>query len=396
MRIAYFDCFSGASGDMILGALISAGWPAAALEATLAQLGASDYRLIVSPVVKQGLAAVAVSFDLPDQPAERRLGELLDMVAGSALPEATKSDALRVLRRLGEAEARVHGANTTLEDLRFHELGSLDTVFDVVGTVAGLTALGVSAVSVSPLNLGGGCVQTAHGLLPVPAPAVAELVRGLPVFGGTAADGELLTPTAAALLSTLGTAFGPLPPLTVDCIGCGAGHKEGRAPNVLRLWLGDVPHAHAVDQVHLIETNIDDMNPEFYGPLMDQLFAAGALDVYLTPVIMKKSRPGVVLGVLCAPEQSAALGDILFAETTTLGIRSSTLTRRKLDRNDVVVNTSYGPIRLKVGRRHGQIMTIAPEFEDCRRAATAHRVPLKAVYEATQRAFHEQHGRDRP
>jgi uncharacterized protein (TIGR00299 family) protein len=234
-------------------------------------------------------------------------------------------------------------------------------------------------------------VKTAHGLLPVPAPAVAELVRGLPVYGGSPADGELLTPTAAAVLCTLGASFGPLPPMRVSAIGLGAGERDRETPNVLRFWVGEAD-AEVSDTVHLLVANIDDMNPELYGYLLERLLAAGALDAYLTPIIMKKSRPGVVLAALTVPERSADLEEIIFAESTSLGIRRSVMTRNKLERSQTVVQTIFGPIRIKIGKRSGRVVTVAPEFEDCQAAAKAHNAALKTVYQAAQQAFHESSG----
>lgn len=392
MKIAYFDCFSGASGDMILGALVAAGWPAGELEATLQCLGVPGARVVVSSVVRQGVPATHVKFELPPGPSERRLGELLDLLARSSLAELTKSTAERTLRRLGQAEANVHGLSGSLEEITLHELGSLDTLFDVVGTVAGLAALRVDVVQVSPIRLGGGLVHTAHGALPVPTPAVLELVRGLPVYAGEDSDGELLTPTGAVLLATLGTQFGPSPTMILDSIGTGAGGRQRRVPNVLRLWLGSMPDSDTGDEVALLETNIDDMNPEFYTPLMEHLFVAGALDVYLTAITMKKGRPGTTLSVLSSPETAATLSGIIFAETTTLGIRTSRLVRQKLERREQGVETPYGVVQMKVGLRAGQVLTAKPEFEDCRRIAEARQVPLRVVYEAAQRAFADMRG----
>jgi uncharacterized protein (TIGR00299 family) protein len=332
MRIAYFDCPSGASGDMVLGALVDAGCELGALEAALASLGVEGWRLEARAVERGGLRGTHLV--VRTDPARRfhTLDDMLRPIARSTLPDAVKTRARAVLQRLAEAEARVH--QVPVDAVHFHEVGDLDTLVDVVGSVAGLDALGVDRVHVSPLPIGGGTVQTAHGRLPVPAPATAELLRGFPVYdNGVAA--ELVTPTGAAILTTLGTP-GRLPAMTLERIGWGAGTRELPVPNLLRVLVGQTapgdPEPGEVETLVSVETTIDDMSPQLYEPLVERLLAAGALDVYLTPVVMKRSRPGTVLTALAPPELADRLAEVLFRETTTIGVRWSEIRRRRLPR----------------------------------------------------------------
>jgi uncharacterized protein (TIGR00299 family) protein len=304
-----------------------------------------------------------------------------------------------VLRRLAEAEAQVH--RVPVEAVHFHEVGELDTLIDVVGSVAGLDGLGVERVHVSPLPLGGGSVQTAHGRLPVPAPATAELLRGFPVYdNGVAA--ELVTPTGAAILTTLGTPA-RLPSMTLERIGWGAGTRELPVPNLLRLLVGDAVPASAdageVETLVAVETTIDDMSPQLYEPLIERLLGAGALDVYLTPVVMKRSRPGTVLTALAPPEVGERLAEVLFRETTTIGVRWSEVQRRRLPRELVRLSTTVGPVTFKISRLGGRVVTVTPEFEEVRRIADAQGRPVREVLEAVRleglRALESGHGIER-
>jgi uncharacterized protein (TIGR00299 family) protein len=381
VKIAYFDCASGASGDMVLGALLDAGLELAALEAALATLKVDGWRLEARPVERGGLRGthLAVRTD-----AGRRFHTLADMlrpIERSTLPDAVKARAEAVLRRLAEAEARVH--RVPAEAVHFHEVGELDTLVDVVGAAAGLDALAVERVHVSALPLGGGTVETAHGRLPVPAPATAELLRGFPVYdNGVAA--ELVTPTGAAILTTLGTPD-RLPAVTLERIGWGAGTKELPIPNLLRVMIGHAtsPSAEEADVETLVavETTIDDMSPQLYEPVVERLLAAGALDVYLTPVVMKRSRPGTVVTALAVPGLAERLAESLFRETTTIGVRWSEVKRRRLPRELVRVPTAAGPVTFKVSRLHGRVVTVTPEFEEVRRLAEAQGRPVREVLE---------------
>jgi uncharacterized protein (TIGR00299 family) protein len=309
---------------------------------------------------------------------------MLRPIERSALPDAVKARAAAVLRRLAEAEAHVH--RVPVDAVHFHEVGELDTLIDVVGSVAGLDRLGVEQVRVSPLPIGGGSVETAHGRLPVPAPATAELLRGFPVYdNGVAA--ELVTPTGAAILTTLGTP-GRLPAMTLERIGWGAGTRELPVPNLLRLLVGETAPAGAepggVETLAAVETTIDDMSPQLYEPLVERLLAAGALDVYLTPVVMKRSRPGTVLTALAPPELAERLAEVLFRETTTIGVRWNEVRRRRLPRELVRIPTSAGPVTFKISRLGEEVVTVTPEFEEVRRIADAQGRPVREVLETVR------------
>jgi hypothetical protein len=384
MRIAYFDCPSGASGDMILGALVDAGCRVDTLEAALAGLRLEGWRLEATAVDRGGLRGTHLV--VRTDPARRfhALDDMLRPIERSTLPDTVKARAGAVLRRLAEAEARVH--RVPVDAVHFHEVGDLDTLVDVVGSVAGLDALGVERVHVSPLPIGGGTVETAHGRLPVPAPATAELLRGFPVYdNGVAA--ELVTPTGAAILTTLGTP-GRLPAMMLERIGWGAGSRELPIPNLLRVLVGEVTPVEAeageVETLVSVETTIDDMSPQLYEPLVERLLAAGALDVYLTPVVMKRSRPGTVLTVLAPPELADRLAEVLFRETTTIGVRWSEVRRRRLPRELVRLSTTLGPVTFKISTLGGRVVTVTPEFEEVRRIADAQGRPVREVLEAVR------------
>ena len=295
-----------------------------------------------------------------------------------------KDRAEALFRRLAEAEAAVHG--TSPEEVRFHEVGAVDSIVDIVGGVCGLSWLRADRFMASPLNLGGGSVTMSHGTFAVPPPATARLVHGVPVYSD--GDGELLTPTGALLVTAHAGAYGPLPPLRIEAVGHGAGSRDtsGR-PNVLRLIVGDEAAPSAVERVLVLETEIDDMAPQLYGPLMDRLLATGALDVFYTPIQMKKGRPGMLVTVLCDPERREALEEVLFSETTTLGVRRQEWDRTALERDRVMVETTHGPVAIKVGRRGTRVYNAQPEFEDCRRAAEARGVPVKEVWAAALSAY---------
>ena len=385
MRIAYFDCASGASGDMVLGALVDAGVELGALEAALATLKVDGWRLEARAVERGGLRGTHLSVRTDSARHFHALGDMLGPIERSTLPDAVKRRSEAVLRRLAEAESRVH--RVPVDAVHFHEVGELDTLVDVVGAVAGLDTLGVEQVHVSPLPLGGGTVDTAHGRLPVPAPATAELLRGFPVYdNGIAA--ELVTPTGAAILTTLGTP-GRLPPMTLERIGWGAGSKELPIPNLLRVLVGQPTEASPADAdvetLVAVETTIDDMSPQLYEPLVERLLAAGALDVYLAPVVMKRSRPGTVLTALAPPDLAERLAETLFRETTTIGVRWSEVKRRRLPREMVRLSTTMGPVTFKVSRLGGRVVTVTPEFEEVRRIADAQGRPVREVLDAVRR-----------
>ena len=378
MTLAYFDCFSGISGDMALGALVDAGLPLEDLRAELAKLGLSGYSLGSRKVLRSGLSAtkVDVILDAKEQPA-RRLADIRRIIDGSALGPSAKRKSLDIFTRLAMAEAMVHG--TTPEEVHFHEVGAVDAIVDIVGAVVGLELLGINEVIASPVNVGSGSVHTAHGRLPVPAPATAELLKGIPLYASSISF-ELTTPTGAAIISTLASSFGPLPQLTVRRTAYGAGGRDlPHTPNVLRLFVGEYASPYEEDRAVLIETSIDDLNPQIYGHLIERLLETGALDAYLAPIVMKKGRPGVLLSVLAGKEKADELLDILFRETTTIGVRIQEVGRKKLSRELLDVRTPYGTVRVKVSRRGDEVLTVTPEYEDCKRLAREHRVPIRSV-----------------
>ncbi len=395
MTLAYFDCFSGASGDMILGALLDAGLELKTLRQELEKLPISGFSLEAETVHKNGFGATQVKVRVEDLQGERKLSDIEMILHKSSLSPAVCEKSSRVFRRLAEVEATLH--QVSVDEVHFHEVGALDAIVDVVGSVAGLELLGVERVVVSPIHLGTGFVQAAHGEMPIPSPATLALVRDAPVYS-QGIEAELLTPTGAALLTTLADAFGPLPPLKPRAIGYGAGSRDLPIPNLLRLILGDPWEASKessvgrVEGLELIEANIDDMNPQFYEYVSERLFAEGALDVYWTAVGMKKGRPGVLLSVLTAPKNREALVKTLLLETTTLGVRWHAVERLAVARREETLQTRFGPVRVKKSWLNGRPCGSAPEYEDCRRIAREQGVPLRDVYEAVQRAVQEAMG----
>jgi hypothetical protein len=378
MRILYFDCVAGASGDMILAALLAAGLDEQAFRRRLAGLRLPGFDLRVERVQKNGIGAIHVEVLVDDDVPERHLRDLVAVVRAADLPAHVIEKSVAILRRIGEVEANIHAAPDA-EQVHLHELGGLDTLVDVVGAVSGIDMLDVDRVVCSPIPLARGFARSAHGRIPVPAPATIALLQNAPVVG-IDVEGENLTPTGAALLTSLASSFGPIPAMTLRSSGYGAGRKEWAIPNVLRVLVGEaVATGPMVESLAVLETNIDDLNPETYDYVMARLFAAGALDVFLTPIQMKKNRPATLLSALCRPASVDALSEILFAETSTLGIRRHDVTRACLPREIRTVDTPYGPIRVKVAT-WGDRSKAAPEYEDCRRAAEAHGVPLREVY----------------
>src|SRR5918997_873777 len=378
LRTLYFDCFAGISGDMTLGALVDAGVDARALTERLALLGVDGYEINFEKVDRSGISATRALVRLTkEEKKHRHLSHIEKIIGGSRLDDSVKERALKVFRRLGEAEARVH--DVPVERIHFHEVGALDAIVDVVGACIGFELLRVERFACWALHVGSGMVEMAHGRFPVPPPAVAELLRGVPVYS-TDIQGELVTPTGAAIVSTVCESFGPLPRMRVEQTGYGAGTREYKDfPNVLRVMVGEAEGeaegeaARSVDKpdekLLMIETNIDDASPQVVGNLMELAFARGALDCYFTPVQMKKNRPGVLVSILCRPRDREALFELLFSGTTTLGARSYEVERRALERETVRVETEYGAIDVKVGRMGGRVVGGTPEFEQCRAAA---------------------------
>jgi len=379
MKIAYFDCFSGASGDMILGALLDAGLSLEQLTQDLAKLHLSHYEVKAEKVLKKGIAGSHAIVLVDDHHHHRHLQHIQEIIGNSDLGERVKEKSLRIFLRLAEAEARVHG--TTIDHIHFHEVGAMDAIIDVVGSVAGMEALGIERIYCSPLHVGSGTVECAHGTLPVPAPATAELLKGKP-FYSTGVVGELVTPTGAAILTTLAADFGPMPAMTLDQIGYGAGTSEPAIPNLLRILIGEAQdelQGYEKEHVAVIETSIDDMNPQMYDYLMGKLLEKGALDVFLSPVQMKKNRPGTVVTVLCQPHLVERFSDFLLRETTSIGLRWRLDNRLKARRSIKEIDTQYGMIRCKVAEGDSGVINMTPEYEDCKRAALERNVPLKEV-----------------
>lgn len=384
-RIAYLDCLSGISGDMTLGALVDAGVSLDRLNAAVASCGLESCRLVARTVNKCGYRATQVVVEHEPEHTHRHLSHILAMIDSGELTDRQKQLARAIFTRLAEAEAHVHG--TSIEKVHFHEIGAVDSIADVVGAAVGFDLLGVERVGASPVPLGSGRIRIAHGPCNVPAPATAELLRGVPL-AESQVEAELTTPSGAAILVTLAGSFGPLPPMRIERIGYGAGQKDlTEQANVLRLFVGRTIEPGAAEQVCLLETNLDDLSGEMVGYCTDRLWEAGALDVSTAAIQMKKGRPGVRLSVLCRPADAETMEAILFEETTTLGIRRSTVHRRVLPRRTHRVQTAYGAVDGKVGFLADGTVRFAPEYESCRRIAAKRNVPLRAVYEAAHQAF---------
>jgi len=382
MRIAYFDCFSGASGDMILGSLIDAGLSARRLREELKKLRIPTIHLKVKKVLKAGISATQVIVGGKEKRSHRNLREILRIVERSSVEPDVKKKSEEIFKRIASVESKIH--QTPMEEIHFHELGGLDSIVDIVGSVWGLRELGIERIHVSKVNVGAGFVKCEHGVLPVPAPATLSLMEGKPIYS-SGVERELLTPTGAAILTTLGSEFGPIPPIHVEKIGCGAGRDDLPHPNLLRLIIGTAASTSKNEKVAVIETNIDDMNPQFYDYLIEKLFTLEVLDVFITPILMKKNRPGHLLTVICSSGKLLSVTDFLLRETTTLGLRWREEERAIADREVRDLQTKYGKIHLKLGKWGGNIVNISPEYEDCKRLALEKRVPLKDIFEEAKR-----------
>jgi len=379
LKAVYFDCVAGASGDMILGALLDAGLKLPELEAELAKLPLSGYRILAQPAQRGALRGtrVTVNIEKPST-ALTSLHAILELLATSALSPKVKSQAAAIFKRLADAEGRVHGIRP--EEVHFHEIGAVDSIVDVVGSVVGLGLLGIEALYSSPLPSGAGRVDVEHGTLPVPAPATLELLAmaHVPIQVGHQVQAELVTPTGAAIITTL--AFFECPCLTLERIGCGIGARElAELPNVLRLWIGQLEEPSGGAML-LLECNIDDMNPQLYGHVLERLLAEGARDVWFTPIQMKKNRPAVMLSVLVPAALHHRAVDLIFRETSTLGLRVQQVERREAEREVFEVATSLGRVSVKVKRLGGVAISLAPEYEECRELALKHSLPLQEVY----------------
>jgi uncharacterized protein (TIGR00299 family) protein len=383
MKTLYFDCFAGASGDMILGATVAAGVDPNFLREQLSLLRVSGFSIDFETVNRSGLSATHARVQTAHEHKHRSLPDIKEIIHGSALSDAVKQRAVQIFTRLAEAEARVH--NEPIDHVHFHEVGALDAIVDVVGAAICFDALQIERFVCSPLHVGRGMVKMAHGQFPIPPPAVTELLKGVP-FYATEIKGELLTPTGAAIITTVCSEYGPIPQMRTEATGYGAGTREYQDfPNVLRVMLGETEVSSATDErLWMLETNLDDASPQIIGHVMDRVLELGALDCFFTPVQMKKNRPGVLLSVLCGREEKEAVLKLLFTETTTLGVRSYEVTRRALQRSVVRVETQYGPIDVKVAHLDGKVVNEMPEFEQCREAAIKAGVPLKIVENAAR------------
>lgn len=412
MTLLYFDCFSGAAGDMILGALLDAGFPLDDLRDALGSLAIDREAVWTERVTRAGVSAIKLnvrgegpspvhipyshglehshesehSYNNENGHAEHRsLAEILRLIDGAALSMQAKRHAQGLFTRLAETEATIHG--TTADKVHLHEVGALDSIIDIVGTVHALEALGVDRVVASSLNVGSGSIRSAHGLYPVPAPATAHLLQAAPIYSGPQ-PGELVTPTGALLVTGYADSFGPLPPMRLKRVGYGAGTRDiHNAPNVLRVLIGESDESQPAHRVVVIESEIDDMNPQIFGSLIDRLLADGALDVYYTSIQMKKNRPGILLSIIATPDARERLATTVFRETTTIGVRYLEMDRECLERERLTVETPLGPVRVKVARRNGEFMNASPEFEDCARIAAARGRPVKDVQAAAVKAF---------
>ena len=412
--ILYFDCFSGASGDMILGALIDAGLPLEELRGALGSLALGDVRLHADRVSRSGIGATSFRVDDGEDPNDhehtrrhhhdhdhshdhdhdddhdhhhRGLSEICAMVDGSALSAEAKARANRLFRRLAEVEADIH--QMPVEDVHLHEVGAVDSIIDIAGAVYGLERLGIDRIVSSPLNVGSGTVRCEHGVMPVPAPATARLIEGVPAYSKGPAV-ELLTPTGALIISEYAHEFGPMPAMRVRQVGYGAGDRDfSEHPNVLRILVGEAETSQALQTVVVIECEIDDMNPQIFGVLMDKLYAAGALEVFYAPIQMKKNRPGTLVTVIATPELREVLSAIVFSETTTIGLRFRESQRECLEREHVAVETPLGSVRFKLARRAGSshVVNAVPEFDDCLRVAKEHGVPVKEVQAVATKSY---------
>ena len=381
-RAAYFDCYSGISGDMILGALFDLGLSPGKIRKALKTLDLNGYKLQTSKV-QRGLIAgtkahVKIEKVSHSHHRARKYSDIKKLLANSDLSSTSKKNAMEVFRRIAEVEAAVH--KTTIEKIHFHEVGAVDSIVDIVGGVVAIESLKLDRIYSSPLNVGEGFVECAHGYLPVPAPATLKLLKGIPTFS-SGIKRELTTPTGAAMIGFYADQFGSLPAMKIIDDGYGAGdHIIPTMPNMLRVILGAVDEESDEDLV-LIETNIDDMNPELYEAAMDSLFKAGALDVYLSPIIMKKSRPASKISVLSTERSRDIMTQVLLQETSSFGVRYYKVARTVLEREIKTVKTSYGPIKIKIGKLNGRTLQASPEYEDCKKISKLKKVPVKNIYD---------------
>jgi uncharacterized protein (TIGR00299 family) protein len=397
VKILYFDCFAGAAGDMILGAMLDAGLPFEELKRALGSLAVEGWDVSVDRVVKTGITATKFRVhehahahhhhDHHHHHHHHPLAQIYAAINRSALSDGGRSRAIGMFKRLGEAESAIHGI--PLDKIHLHEVGALDSIIDIVGAVFALEWFKADKIVVSPINVGGGMVKSAHGVFPVPAPATVALLKRAPVYS-SGIQAELLTPTGALILTEYASEFGPVPAMTIDRVGYGAGDRElEETPNVLRVLVGqavDEPSGSSM-KVVVLECEIDDMNPQIFGVLMEQLYTAGALDVFYSAVQMKKNRPGTLMTIVAQPEQRETMTEIVFRESTTIGVRYQELSRECLDREMVTVTTPLGPVRFKVARRNGRLLNAQPEFDDLAKLSQERGIPIKDVQAQAHKAW---------
>lgn len=393
MKIAYFECLSGISGDMVVGALLDAGLKLEELEKELKKLNLSGYHLEAQKISKKGIKATQFKVRIEESGVERRFKDILHLLEASKLDKQVKEQVIQVFFHLARAESAIH--QKKIEEIHFHEVGGIDSIIDITSAVLGIKKLGIQEIYSSAIPLGKGFIECAHGIIPVPAPATLELLKNIPTYDGKV-ESEMVTPTGAAIISTLAKDFGERPLMSIEAIGYGAGEKEFIIPNLLRINIGkkleqekSASQLYLQDSVILVETNIDDMNPEFYDYIMERLFSVGVLEVFLTPLQMKKNRPGCQLNVLINEEDLHRVLEVIFTETSSLGVRIREVKRIKLERKVYKIETRFGEIRVKVGLAKQEIKNIAPEYEDCKKIATQYKVPLKEVYEEIKKVAYE-------
>jgi pyridinium-3,5-bisthiocarboxylic acid mononucleotide nickel chelatase len=402
LKVLYFDCFAGAAGDMIVGALLDAGLPFEELQRALGSLAVEGWDVSVARVVKTGITATKFrvhehahvhdgghGHDHQHDHGHHSLDQISAAINRSSLSDAGKARAIAMFQRLGEAESAIHGI--PIDKIHLHEVGAIDSIIDIVGAVFAIEWFKADRIVVSPINVGSGMVRTEHGVFPVPAPATVTLVKNAPVYS-SGIQSELLTPTGALILTEFASAYGPVPPMTIEKVGYGAGDRELKeTPNVVRVLIGETADAGAGPsmKVVVLECEIDDMNPQIYGVLMEKLYAAGALEVFYSAVQMKKNRPGTLMTIVAKPEQREAMTEIVFRESTTIGIRHQELSRECLDREMVTVTTTLGPVRFKVARRDGRVLNAQPEFEDLAKLSNERGIPIKDVQALAHKAWLE-------
>ena len=386
MKILYFDCFSGVSGNMILGAMVDAGIDIKALKKELKKLDLHGYSLKVSKVKRKGIKGtkVDVIVDKKKHLHHTHYKDIKRLIERSKLPEKIKEDSLSIFKNIAEAEAKIH--RTSVDNVHFHEVGAVDSIVDVVGASICISLLNSDITLSSPINTGKGMVKTEHGLLPVPAPATTEMLKGFPSYSSDI-EFELATPTGVGIITAMAKASNTIPVMKTNVIGYGAGSKDfSDSPNLLRIMIGEGYSPSEQDSITVIESNIDDMNPQFYDHIMNRIFDAGALDVFLTPIIMKKNRPAVKITLLSDNDNVNKLADILLKETTSFGLRMYKTERIKLEKEIKTVKTEYGSTKVKIGKKNGKIINIAPEYEDCKRIANERGISIREVYEKVKSA----------